>query len=483
MDFGTIISELTAEIHRLNDLLAAEKEQNAALLEQVKKLTERVEELTHKKNSNNSSKPPSTDHFDKPKPKSLRGKSDKKPGGQKGHKGSGMKIDRKPDEVVPHLPPKCESCPNRMLCNHLHCSDTRYVYEAVVETKLIAHKVMNATCPLSGEYVNGVFPEGINGTKQYGEGVFGLVMSLLTVGYMSVDRVKKLLNSLRIPISTGAIQDMLARGAELAKAPVDFIKNQVKNREVVNFDETGVRVSGGLNWLHCACSDRWRYYTIQEHRGEEGMEIMGVLPNFKGIAVHDFWSPYKKFTDVVHAMCCQHLERELVYAEETGNQEWAEKLRKLLQDMCHTKNTLSEEGRNAFTEEELQQYMAQYDAIVAEGIAANPLPERKSGKRGRQKRGKIRCLLDRFLDCKDDILRFATDWRVPYTNNTAEQAIRFAKVKEKVSGCFRSKKGADQFARVLSFISTAVSHGISSFDACLSLYRGTALSMVQGFQD
>ena len=483
MDFETIICELTAEIHRLNDLLAAEKAQNAALLEQIKKLTERIEELTHKKNSSNSSTPPSADHFDKPKPKSLRGKSEKKQGGQNGHKGSGMKIDREPDEVVPHLPPKCEKCPNRVLCNHLHCIDTRYVYEAVVETKLVAHKVMNATCPLSGESVNGTFPEGISGTKQYGEGVFGLVLSLLTVGYMSVDRIKKLLNSIRIPISTGAIQDMLARGAERAKAPADFIKDYVTNCKVVNFDETGVRVSGSLDWLHCACSGRWRFYTVQERRGEEGMELMGVLPNFKGVAVHDFWSSYTKFKDAIHAMCCQHLERELVYAEETGNQEWAGKLRKLLQGMCHAKNTLSEEGRNAFTEEELQQYMAQYDAIVAEGIAVNPLPERTPGKRGRQKRGKIRCLLDRFLDCKNDILRFATDWHVPYTNNAAEQAIRFAKVKEKVSGCFRSKEGADQFARVLSFITTAVSHGISSFDACHSLYRKTALSMVQGFQD
>lgn len=483
MDFETIIGELTAEIHRLNDLLAAERAQNEALLEQVKKLTERIEELTHKKNSSNSSTPPSADHFDKPNPKSLRGKSDKKSGGQKGHKGSGMKIDRKPDEVVSHLSPTCERCPNRKLCNHLHCGDTRYVYEAVVETKLVAHKVMNATCPLSGEYVNGTFPEGINGTKQYGEGVFGLVLSLLTVGYMSVDRIKKLLNSLRIPISTGAIQDMLARGAERAKAPVNFIKEHVTNREVVHFDETGIRVSGGLDWLHCACSGHWRFYTVQERRGEEGMDLMGVLPNFKGIAVHDFWSSYKKFKEVIHAMCCQHLERELVYAEETGNQEWAGKLKKLLQGMCHAKNTLSEEGRKAFTDEELRQYMAQYDAIVAEGIAANPLAEKKPGKRGRLKRGKIRCLLDRFLDCKDDILRFATDWRVPYTNNAAEQAIRFAKVKEKVSGCFRTKKGADQFARVLSFLSTAVNHGISSFDACISLYRGTALSMVQGFLD
>ena len=211
------------------------------------------------------------------------------------------------------------------------------------------------------------------------------------------------------------------------------------------------------------------------------MELMGVLPRFHGIAVHDFWSSYKKFKDVIHAMCCQHLERELVYAEETGNQEWAAKLRKLLQGMCHAKNVQMAEGKEAFSEAELQGYMARYDEIVTEGLKANPIQERKLGQRGRLKRGKVRCLLDRFQDCKEDILRFATDWKVPYTNNAAEQAIRFARIKEKVSGCFRSEKGAEQFARVLSFISTAVKHGISSFDACLSLYQGTALVMVQGF--
>ena len=170
-------------------------------------------------------------------------------------------------------------------------------------------------------------------------------------------------------------------------------------------------------------------------------------------------------------------------AEETGNQKWAGKLRKLLQGMCHEKNLLSAEGRTSFTDEELQQYMNRYDHIVAMGLAENPLPERKPGKRGRLKKGKIRCLLERFQDCKADILRFASDWRVPYTNNAAEQAIRFARVKEKVSGCFRTEKGAEQFACVLSFISTAVRHGISSFDACLSLRNGTALALVDSWQD
>ena len=481
-ELRAVLAVMAEQLRMQNESIAAKDAQIAALTEQVAKLTAQIEELTHKKNSYNSSKPPSEGRLEKPAPKSLRGKSGKKQGGQPGHKRTGMKLGREPDDVKEHVPEKCKSCPKFDQCK-MKCCDTRYEYEVHVETKLIAHKSMGCTCPLSGEKLQGNFPAGITGTKQYGAGVFALVNTLLTVGYVSVDRTKQLLSCLRIPISTGAIQSMLDKAAAAAVEPVERIKDKVSGKDVVNFDETGLRAAGSLHWLHCACSGPWRFYTVHEKRGEKGMEAMGVLPGFKGIAVHDFWSSYKKFKDAIHAMCCQHLERELVYAEETGNQNWAKKLRKLLQGMCHAKNLLMAEGRTAFTDEELQRYMRQYDRIVVEGLAANPLPERKPGKRGRLKKGKIRCLLERFQDCKADILRFATDWRVPYTNNAAEQAIRFARVKEKVSGCFRTEKGAEHFARVLSFISTAVRHGISSFDACLSLRNGTALALIEGWDD
>ena len=481
-ELRALLAAMSDQLRKMNDLIRTKDAQIAALTEQVAKLTARIEELTHKKNSNNSSKPPSEDRLEKPAPKSLRGKSGKKQGGQPGHRGNGMKLDREPDQVEEHVPEKCKGCPQLGQCK-LKCCGTRYEYEVQVDTKLIAHKVMGCTCPLSGEKLQGDFPAGITGSKQYGAGVFALVNTLLTVGYVSVDRTQKLLSCLRIPISTGAIQSMLDKAAVAAVEPVGRIKEKVSGKDVVNFDETGLRVAGALHWLHCACSGPWRFYTVHRKRGEEGMEAMGVLPGFTGVAVHDFWSSYKKFGSARHAMCCQHLERELVFAEETGNQKWAGKLRKLLQGMCHAKNQLMTEGKSSFTEEELQQYMRQYDRIVAKGLKANPLPEKVPGKRGRLKKGKIRCLLERFQDCKADILRFATDWRVPYTNNAAEQAIRFARVKEKVSGCFRTEKGAEEFARVLSFISTAVRHGISSFDACLSLRNGTALALVEGWDD
>ena len=484
-----IMRLLSERLEYQNNLIAAKEAQIieqaaqiAELTQKIAELTAQIEALTHKKNSNNSSKPPSADRLEKPKPKSLRGKSEKKRGGQAGHKGRGLKINREPDQIINHNPKKCASCPYFGQCE-MRCCNTRYEYEIQVETKLIAHKVMGCVCPVSGEEICGDFPAGITGSKQYGAGVSALVNTLLTVGYVSVERVKQILASLGISVSSGTIQNMLEKAAGDAAEAVNKIKAVVTGKDVAHFDETGLRVAGTLHWLHCACSGPWCYYSVQKKRGGEGMEAMGVLPVYTGVAVHDFWSPYEGFKGAKHAMCCQHLERELLYAEETGNQKWAGKLRKLLQDMCHRKNTLVSAGRTSFSGAELVQYMEQYDALVGEGLAANPSPERKPGQRGRLKKGKILSLLERFRDYKSDILRFATDWRVPYTNNAAERAIRFARVKEKVSGCFRTEEGAAQFAQVLSFIATATKHGISSFDACLSLRNHTALSLVDGWLD
>lgn len=329
-ELKAVLAAMSEQLRMMNDLILTKDAQIAALTEQVAKLTAQIEELTHKKNSNNSSKPPSEGRLEKPAPKSLRGKSEKKQGGQPRHKGTGMKLDREPDDLMEHVPEKCKSCPQLGQCK-MKCCDTRYEYEVQVETKLIAHKSMGCTCPLSGEKLQGDFPAGITGSKQYGAGVFALVNTLLTVGYVSVDRTKQLLSCLRIPISTGAIQNMLDKAAAAAVASVERIKDKVSGKDVVNFDETGLRAAGSLHWLHCACSGPWRFYTVHKKRGEEGMEAMGILPEFTGVAVHDFWSSYKKFKGMLHAMCCQHLERELVFAEEIGNQKWAGKLRKLLQ--------------------------------------------------------------------------------------------------------------------------------------------------------
>lgn len=284
-ELRAVLATLVEQLRVQNELLAEKDAQIAALTEKIAELTAKLDEKNHKKNSGNSSTPPSNDRFDKPTPKSLREKSGRKPGGQPGHKGKGMKLDREPDEVVPHIPDKCQGCPKACLCT-MKCCETRYEYEAVVQTKLIAHKVMKCTCPLSGQSLKGSFPANITGTKQYGSGVTALVTSLLTVGYMSVDRIQKLLSSLRIPISTGAIQNVLEGASTSAQEPVNYICQRVTERDVTNFDETGLRAAGKLHWLHCACSGPWRYYTVQERRGEEGMEAMGSFLTRKAELQH-----------------------------------------------------------------------------------------------------------------------------------------------------------------------------------------------------
>lgn len=134
----------------------------------------------------------------------------------------------------------------------------------------------------------------------------------------------------------------------------------------------------------------------------------------------------------------------------------------LLSEMCGRRNTLKAEGYNAFPEEELKEYFSRYDQHLEEGTRLNPIVARTEGKRGRSAKGKTRCLIDRMKVYREDILRFAVDWDVPFTNNEAERCIRFAKVKEKVSGCFRTKVGAEAFMDIMSYIGTAKKHAVQS---------------------
>lgn len=470
--------QLEGSLRETRCQLAAAHEQIAELTRIIVELNRRIDELTHKKNSSNSSTPPSCERLGKPAPKSLRKRSGKSVGGQKGRQGHGLKLDREPDEFIQHRPIQCEKCSRLDQCN-LQCVGTRYEYEIEINTKLKAHRLMGCgACPLTGQALRGNFPNHITGVKQYGSGIFGLVVTLSTLGIVSADRIKKLFESQGISISVGTIQNMLGKAARLTESAVERIRQTITGLPVVHHDETGLRAAGKLHWLHCACNDQWRYYSAQAKRGREGIDATNVLPQSNGVAVHDFWKSYETYDNVKHAMCCAHLERELDYASETGSQHWAKPLQTLLQTLCHRRKVIQSEGGTAFPEGELTEYLRQYDVLVEEGVKANPLPESTPRKRGRPARGKFRCLAERFRDFKDDILRFTQDWSVPFTNNTAEQAVRGARVKEKVSGCFRTKRGADDFAIVNSFVSTAHAQGLSIFHALRRAFEGDAIGVL-----
>lgn len=475
---------------QINQMLTAQNERQAALLEKqaaeiqhqskkIDELLERIDELTHKKNSRNSSAPPSSDGYAKPAPKSRRKSDGAKPGGQTGHKGSSMKLMKEPDEVREHYPDMCAGCSNRGIC-HTRIAERRYETDIVVESRLVEHRQMVCCCPMChNREITGTFPENITGTKQYGHNLKAFATALSTVGMVSMDRIHQILGSVfQVSVSTGTVQNWIKQLSDATKDAVAKIREYVSKLPVIHCDETGLRVHSSLKWMHCICDENLSYFGLHDKRGHTAMMEMGILPEYRNIMIHDFWKSYFRMEAATHGICCAHLQRELVYAEEQMKQSWAKPLYDLLGEMLHRRKELEALGIKGFSWEEWSRFSARYDSLIQQGFCENPAPEKSKRKRGRPGKGKIICLLERFRDYKADILRFATDWRVPFTNNEAERSIRFSKVKQKVSGCFRTEDGAKDYMQIMSYISSCRKHGIGYFKAVRTALAGNALALV-----
>ena len=303
-------------------------------------------------------------------------------------------------------------------------------------------------------------------------------MAPSTVGMVSVDRIHKLLTSVfDITVSTGTVQNWIGQMADSVTDAVSYIRGKVFELPVLNCDETGLRVAGSLHWLHCMCNEKWSYMELHKKRGKKAMEDIGLLPSFKNTMMHDFWKPYYSNEAARHGLCNAHILRELVYAEEEKHQAWAKQMQELLLEILGSREQYATMGQTCFQEGVLEAYLLRYDRIVADGLSQNPVPRKPSWKRGRIAKGKVICLLERLRDYKGDILLFARDWQVPFTNNEAERTIRFSKVKQKVSGCFRTKEGADDYMKIMSFLSTARKQGVTWFHAVQEAMNGNALTL------
>jgi len=469
--------ETIAGLHRLIDSLneAAEESHQTirSLNETVSELSQRINELTERlgMNSRNSSKPPSSDKFEKPSPKSLRGASGKKTGGQPGHPGSHLDITADPDEIINHVPHVCLGCPQHDTCVSRACvGETRKVVDAVVTVKVTAHQVLVLDCPLHGILRKGEFPEDVKATVQYGENLQALTIALNTVGAVSLNRTQEILSGVfGIPLSTGTVVNMVSRCAGSLAGILEVIRESVAASEVGHFDETGTSVGGRNHWVHSASNLWFTYLSINAKRGSEGMDAGRVLPWFSGIAVHDCWHPYWKYPLISHALCCAHILRELVAAQERHlDQEWAAEFKKLLLDMKAAKNLAIKMGENKLTEERLLQFSQEYDKIIKKARAENPPPpenENAARKRGRKKKGKTLALIERLETHKVSVCLFVYNFDVPFDNNLAERDIRMVKTKSKVSGCFRSLEGAENYLKIMSYVGTVKKHGRSAYEA------------------
>ena len=218
-DRDQLIEELRATIQSLTDTNAALIASNESLAATISELQETIKELRRQldQNSQNSSKPPSSDGYNKPSPKSQREKTGRKPGGQKGHRGSNMSIPHAPDKVIKHLPEKCKTCPRLTQCLQddkiFTCAEKRYTVDAVVTTKVTEHQSIKAeSCPCGERPENGLFPEDVKAYVQYGDSVSVLVGLLSTYGAMSAMRIHVLIGSLLgVKLSTGTVTSMVSR--------------------------------------------------------------------------------------------------------------------------------------------------------------------------------------------------------------------------------------------------------------------------------
>jgi len=424
-------------------------------------LAERIEELEDQiaKNSNNSGKPPSSDGYEKPAPKSRRKRSGKKSGGQEGHPGHTLEMVAKPDKIEPHLVDCCDHCHASLKKEKAVKIERRQVFELPeIHLEVTEHQAEIKVCPKCQQTTTASFPPEVSQPTQYGKKIKSQMAYFHEYQLLPLKRTQETVKDLYgQTVAEGTIVSACKELALKAKPANEAIKAHLTYNEPVEcFDETGLRIEGALHWLHVACTRLLTYYEAHKKRGKEAMDAIGILPNFTGRAIHDGLKAYFQYPQLQHGLCNEHHSRELDFLEERHPQKWVTELSDLIMKIKAAVDTAKEKSKTKLSPKKLADFSAQYDVLLKQGFKKNPLPKTQvPARRGRPKQSIAKNLLDRLLDHKEAVLAFMYDFNVPFDNNQAERDIRMMKVKQKISGCFRSDHGPETFCAIRGYISTA----------------------------
>ncbi len=442
-------------------------ETNRALVERVSQL-----EAQLGKNSRNSSKPPSSDGLAKPPPRSLRRASGRRPGKGKGDPGFRLQPRPDPDRVVFHSPTVCRDCAAMLGDAPVTAVEARQVFDLPpIALEVVEHRVESRSCTC-GTVTAALFPPEARAPTCYGPGVAALGAYLLGGQHLPVQRcAEAMADCFGAPVSTGYLATVLPTAADRLHGFLRMARGQVTDAPVAHFDETGARVAARLRWIHVAATDTLTLYHLAAGRGKDSIDAGAVLPDFTGVAVHDGLTSYRRYP-VTHALCGAHHLRELAGISESTGQDWPATLADLLIEIHQTVQTAKAAGHTTLPGRRLTGYRRRYRALISEGQRLNPPPPR-TGKRGRPALGPAGSLLRRLDDYQDDVLRFATDFTVPFDNNQAERDIRMVKLQQKISGGWRSEPGATAFLDVRSYLSTARKHNQNTLEALRQLFTDT----------
>jgi transposase len=457
-------------------ILGALREYVAALEDQVSKLTERVEQLTKRveelegqlaKNSSNSSRPPSSDGLKKPRVVSNREPSGKKPGGQSGHKGSNLKMSESPTITIEVDHDLCSCCGERIDQQTAREVERRQIVDIPPIVPVVTeYRGTIKDCPHCGGESHAAFPQEVPHGASYGNRVRALCLYLMNQQLIPYERTAEICQEiLGVGMSVGTLCGLNESCFELLEEESAAIKQEIANSAVVNFDETGIRCDGKSQWCHTACTEQATHYEMHGKRGRAAMDTIGILPSFTGISVHDHLKAYFGYS-CKHALCNSHHLRELKFVYEEDKETWAGKMRELLKKAHALDNP---------QEEQKADIHRQYDEIIQQGKAYHAsLPEferRKPRARGKPKQRPSKNLLDRLDEYRSEVLLFLSDPHVPFTNNQAERDLRMLKLKQKISGCYRTTKGAKIFCRIRGFISTVRKRGRNIIDDLIRILQ------------
>lgn len=395
-------------------------------------------------------------------------------GGQKGHQGKTLRQVEKPDKVELHLPESCSICGRNIEVEEEHqVIGQRQVFDLPdPKLEVIEHRLCAVEC--CGQVQRGTYPVHVKSNVQYGPGVRALVTKLSVDHKMPLEQISTLFSDLYgYNLNSETVETALELGYDLSAPLEETVKAALQDAAVGHFDETGLRVAGKLHWMHTAGNKDYTYLFIHAKRGKKALlSEQSVLKDFRGYAIHDSMAAYFSFTDAQHGLCNAHILREL-QALIDENSQWAKEMHALVLE-------LHDELPNiALTEDAAEIVRQRYRQILQNADVEEPPPKKKVGK-GRPKNTAGRNLLRRLQKHEDAVLAFAFVEGVPFTNNLAERDLRPAKVKQKVSGGFRTVQGANVYARLQAVISTARKQDRNVFAFLRDLFAYQPITLLAG---
>jgi transposase len=410
-------------------------------------------------NSRNSSRPPSTDRPEQPKPKSLRKKSGRKTGGQPGHPGRTLQSSDTPKHIQVHPLRECE-CGEDLSQEPALDFQRRQVFDLpALELECTEHRAEIKECPCCHRTVVAAFPTDVQAPVQYGRNFRALLAYLYDAQEGASRRIREMgAEMFGYAVSEGTLQSAREQQHDALEPFEKRLVEILPQEPVLHADETSVPINKVRHWLHVLCTPLLTFFAVDLSRGKDAIKAVGIIPQFAGWLMHDFLSSYLGFENCLHTFCKSHLLRELIFLFEQHRQPWAGDLHDLFMDMFQC--VQNRKARDApVTEKEYKRWCHQYWTILRAGRKANPLtPKQRANPRAKQ--SKEQNLLDRLEGYDDSILAFLWNLDLPFTNNEAERAFRMMKVRLKISGCFRTFQGACRHARIRSYISTLRKHGL-----------------------